>query len=83
MAAPGNVRTTNTSATFSVKAENRTVRVYDTANPAQLFQSNIPVVLVGHFSGQIFVSHQIIVKNVATYIAAHPDRISTVSGKKL
>ncbi len=53
------------------------------ANPVQLFHSNIHVVLVGHFSGQISISHQIILKHVATYIAAHPGRISTVSGKKL
>ena len=80
---PGNIRTTNIGAKFSVKAENMTVRVHDMANPVQLFHSNIHVVLVGHFSGQISISHQIILKHVATYIAAHPGRISTVSGKKL
>lgn len=80
---PGSIRTTNSGVNFSVESENVTVRVHDTANPPQLFQPNIPVVLVGHFSGQIFLSDQIMVKHSANYIAAHPDRIATVNGKKL
>ncbi|MDA8397603.1 MAG: cytochrome c maturation protein CcmE [Actinomycetota bacterium] len=63
--------------------DGRTIAVHDTANPPELFQPNLPVVLVGHFQGSYFLSDQIMVKHSANYIAAHPNRVATVNGKKL
>lgn len=82
---PGTVkRTTAGGVDFEVMgADRRTIDVLDTANPPELFQPNLPVVLVGHFSGQVFLSNEIMVKHSANYIAAHPSRVATVNGKKL
>ncbi|MCL5077354.1 MAG: cytochrome c maturation protein CcmE [Actinobacteria bacterium] len=80
---PGTIHDTKAGVDFAVKSKNVSVEVHDTANPPQLFQPNIPVVLVGHFSGNIFLSDQIMVKHSANYVAAHPDRVATVNGKKL
>lgn len=80
---PGSIHTTGTGVDFAVEAQNVSVEVHDSANPPQLFQPNIPVVLVGHFSGNIFLSDQIMVKHSSSYIAAHPDRVATLNGKKL
>ena len=63
--------------------DGKTIPIVDTANPPELFQPNLPVVLVGHFSGNRFLSDQIMVKHSATYIAAHPNRVASVGGKKL
>lgn len=80
---PGTIHDTAKGVDFEVQSKNVKVEVHDTANPPQLFQPKIPVVLVGHFSGQIFLSDQIMVKHSANYVAAHPDRVATVNGKKL
>ncbi len=80
---PGSIHTTSKGVDFSVESKNVSVQVHDTANPPQLFQPNIPVVLVGHFAGSIFMSTQIMVKHSSSYIAAHPNRVATVNGKKL
>jgi cytochrome c-type biogenesis protein CcmE len=66
-----------------VGQDGRTISIVDTANPPELFQPNLPVVLVGHFQGNHFLSDQIMVKHSANYIAAHPNRVATVNGKKL
>ena len=80
---PGTIHTTGAGVDFAVESSNVSVQVHDTANPPQLFQPNIPVVLVGHFSGNVFLSTQIMVKHSSSYIAAHPNRVATVNGKKL
>ena len=49
--------------------------MHNTGSPPQLFQPNIPVVVVGHFASrhlERFVSNQILVKHSANYIAQHP-----------
>lgn len=80
---PGTIHATNAGVDFKVESKNVSVEVHDTGNPPQLFQPNIPVVLVGHFSGNVFLSSQIMVKHSSSYIAAHPNRVATVDGKKL
>ena len=64
-------------------ADGKEIYIKDSANPPELFQPNLAVVLVGNFSGMVFMSDQIMVKHSATYIAAHPNRVSTLNGKKL
>ncbi|HUC04726.1 MAG TPA: cytochrome c maturation protein CcmE, partial [Acidimicrobiales bacterium] len=59
------------------------VRVANTGSPPQLFQANIPVVVVGHFasaSSDEFVSNQILVKHSASYIAKYPGRVRAKNG---
>ncbi len=51
--------------------------------PPQLFQSNIPVVVLGHFTSRTsdtFDATQILVKHTASYIAAHPSRVRAPNG---
>lgn len=59
------------------------ISVVDSANPPELFQPNLPVVLVGNLSHGIFYSNEIMVKHSASYIAAHPSRVASVGGKKI
>ena len=58
------------------------LQVENTGSPPQLFQTNIPVIAVGHFSGTVFVSDQILVKHSSSYIAAHPGRVTAPNGSK-
>lgn len=50
---------------------------YFGGEPSSLFKAGEPVVLVGHFDGDTFRAHQILVKHDATYKAKHPDRVSS------
>lgn len=60
----------------------REIAVTNTGAPPELFQANIPVVLVGHFAGTglEFHSDQILVKHSNSYIAAHPARVRAPNG---
>lgn len=79
---PGSIRPTATGADFRLCQGAHVVDVVNTNSPPQLFQSNIPVVLVGHFSSgtsRTFVSNTIMVKHSATYTAQHPGRVQTTA----
>ena len=56
------------------------VDVVNHGNPPQLFQPDIPVVVVGHFSGGSFVSDQLIVDHTAQYVQEHPNRVRAPNG---
>jgi cytochrome c-type biogenesis protein CcmE len=80
---PGTITHTAKGADFTVSGEGREVVVHNTGTPPQLFQTDIPVVVVGHFAAQgsdLFLSNQIMVKHSATYIAAHPTRVTGPNG---
>lgn len=62
---------------FSVTANGVVVNVVDSTNPPQLFKPGIPVVLEGHWSGNVFVTNLIMVKHSASYVEAHPDRLKS------
>ncbi len=79
---PGSVRTTPDGVNFTVESNGVSEPVVNTGSPPQLFQPNIPVVVVGHFQGGEFTSNQILVKHTATYIAAHPQRVTAPNGTK-
>ena len=77
---PGSIERTGRGADFVVSGGGHRVAVDDTGSPPQLFQADIPVVVVGHFSGAVFEGSQIMVKHSATYIAAHPTRVKAPNG---
>ncbi|HLH28116.1 MAG TPA: cytochrome c maturation protein CcmE [Acidimicrobiales bacterium] len=79
---PGSIRATTRGVDFVLTAGPTAVAVHDTGSPPQLFQANVPVIAVGHFSGTGFVSGQILVKHSATYVAAHPGRVTAPDGSK-
>jgi cytochrome c-type biogenesis protein CcmE len=70
-------------ADFLLAGSRGTIRVAEVGSPPQLFQENIPVVVVGHFasaSATVFHATQIMVKHTATYIAQHPSRVRARNG---
>lgn len=58
------------------------IKVTNSGEPPELFQGNVPVVIVGHFVGSSdhFSSDQILVKHSNSYIAAHPSRVRAPNG---
>ncbi len=79
---PGSIHSTPGGVNFVLTAGSTSVPVANTGSPPQLFQSDIPVIAVGHFAGTSFVSDQILVKHSSTYIAAHPGRVTAPNGTK-
>jgi cytochrome c-type biogenesis protein CcmE len=80
---PGSIRRTALGTDFSVSEGADRVSVQNVGSPPELFQQNIPVVVVGHFAGSgspLFLSNQIMVKHSADYIAAHPNRVKAPNG---
>jgi cytochrome c-type biogenesis protein CcmE len=80
---PGSIRPTALGTDFAICQGAHTVAVQNTGSPPQLFQINIPVVVVGHFTSATssdFVSNQILVKHTATYTAKYPGRVKANTG---
>jgi cytochrome c-type biogenesis protein CcmE len=81
---PGTVHATSSGASFSISgADGRTVQVLNVGSPPQLFQPDIPVVVVGSFAtrtSNLFDSNQILVKHSASYVAQHPGRVKAPNG---
>jgi len=75
---------TSSGASFVLTGSgSRAITVIATGTPPQLFQANIPVVVVGHFtsrSSTVFDGTQILVKHTASYIAQHPRRVKAPNG---
>lgn len=80
--APGSIHSTTDGVNFVVDSGAVHLAVHNTSSPPELFQGNIPVIAVGHFHGDTFVSDQILVKHSSTYIAQHPARVTAPNGSK-
>lgn len=84
LVAPGSVHRHGTVVDFVASGSDGRIDVVNTGNPPQLFQPDIPVVVVGHFSGTAsgatFVSNQIIVDHTAQYVAKYPNRVRAPNG---
>ena len=80
--APGSIHSTTGGVNFVVTSGPVHLAVHNTSSPPQLFQGNIPVIAVGHFQGDRFVSDQILVKHSSTYIAQHSSRVTAPNGSK-
>ena len=80
---PGTIARTSSGADFAISEGDQRLAVESSGSPPQLFQPDIPVVVVGHFAStgsDVFVSNQIMVKHSAQYIAAHPGRVTSPNG---
>jgi len=77
---PGTVQRDAGVVRFVAAGTTQRVQVVNRGNPPQLFQPDIPVVVVGHFSGSTFISDQVIVDHSAQYVQAHPDRVRAPNG---
>ncbi len=79
---PGTVHRYRGGVDFVASGSKGRIDVVNTGNPPQLFQGDIPVVVVGHFAGASFVSNQIIVDHTAQYVAKYPNRVRAPDGSK-
>ena len=82
----GSIRSTANGADFRLSEGDHFVSVANSGSPPQLFQADIPVVVVGHFASTAsdnFVSNSIEVKHSSTYIAQYPSRVKGKNGKVL
>jgi cytochrome c-type biogenesis protein CcmE len=77
---PGTIHPTSTGVNFTVESSGVKEPVVETGQPPQLFQPDIPVVLVGHFAGPFFASDQILVDHTSQYIAEYPSRVTAPNG---
>jgi cytochrome c-type biogenesis protein CcmE len=77
---PGSIHRTTTGVDFTVESSGVSEAVIETGQPPQLFQPDIPVVLVGHFSGSFFSSDQILVDHTSQYIEEYPNRVKAPNG---
>ena len=57
---------------FSITSGHVDAEVVSTGSPPQLFRVGMPVVLDGHWQGDVFSSFQIMVQHGSTYVEAHP-----------
>jgi cytochrome c-type biogenesis protein CcmE len=70
---PG-LRQVGTTLHFSITSHKVDVRVVSTGTPGQLFRVGMPVVLDGHWQGDVYSSFQIMVQHGSTYVEAHPTK---------
>ena len=77
---PGTVHRIPGGVAFVAAGTVHRVDVVNHGNPPQLFQPDIPVVVVGHFAGSSFVSNQLIVDHTAQYVQEHPNRVRAPNG---
>jgi len=77
---PGTVHRDHDGVRFVAAGTHHRVSVVNHGNPPQLFQPDIPVVVVGHFQGATFISNQLIVDHTSQYIEQHPTRVRAPNG---
>ena len=78
---PGTIDRTSNGASFVLEGSGHNHVFVDAhGSPPELFQADIPVVVVGHFAGSSFVSDQLIVDHTAQYVQAHPNRVRAPNG---
>lgn len=65
---------------FSISYAAATAQVVDLKEPPQLFKPGVPVVLEGHWAGNVFQSDLIMVKHTAIYNPAEKTVMSTMPG---
>jgi cytochrome c-type biogenesis protein CcmE len=70
---PG-VHQVGTTLHFSITAQHVDVDVVSSGSPPELFHVGMPVVLAGHWQGNIFSSSQIMVQHGSNYVEAHPGK---------
>ena len=76
----GSVKEMSNRVAFNIESKGVVVPVSHAGDPPELFKPGIPVVLEGRFDGDHFASDRILVKHSETYVADHPERVTTVPG---
>ena len=66
---------------FTIINAGETVPVVHHGDPPELFKPGIPVVLEGHWNGDVYDSDRIMVKHTSEYREQNPDRVDEYVGK--
>ena len=66
---------------FEIISAGETVPVVHRGDPPELFKPGIPVVLEGHWDGDVYASDRIMVKHTSEYREENPDRVDEYVGK--
>ena len=66
---------------FTIINAGERVDVVHHGDPPELFKPDIPVVLEGHWQGNVYESDRIMVKHTSEYRAKNPDRVQQYVGK--
>ena len=74
----GSVSQVGDDVSFRIESKGVEVPVVHRGDPPEMFKPGIPVVLEGRFEGQAFDSDRILVKHSETYVAEHPERVTSV-----
>ena len=75
------VRETTDGVRFEIISAGETVPVLHRGDPPELFKPGIPVVLEGHWDGDVYASDRIMVKHTSEYREQNPDRVDDYVGK--
>ena len=79
---PGTIHATSAGSDFNICQGPHVVHVANTGSPPAPVPTEVPVVVVGHFTSDTstnFVSNTIMVKHSATYTAQYPNRVKVTS----
>jgi cytochrome c-type biogenesis protein CcmE len=66
---------------FEIISAGSVVPVVHRGDPPELFKPGIPVVLEGHWDGDVYASDRIMVKHTSEYREQNPDRVDEYVGK--
>lgn len=66
---------------FDIVNAGETVHVVHRGDPPELFQPGLPVVLEGHWQGDVYASDRILVKHTSEYREQNPDRVEEYVGQ--
>ena len=78
----GSIERTGERIRFDIISAGETVPVvYEGDEPPELFKEGIPVVLEGHWDGDVYASDEILVKHTSEYREQNPDRVDEYVGK--
>ena len=66
---------------FEIISAGSVVPVVHRGDPPELFKPGIPVVLEGHWDGDVYASDRIMVKHTTEYREQNPDRVDEYVGK--
>ena len=76
---PGSVSSSGGVVFFRIAGANEQVRIVHRGDPPEMFKAGIPVVLEGRFEDDGgFASDRMLVKHSESYVADHPERVTSV-----
>ena len=74
----GSVSSAGGRVSFRIAGDREQVPIVHRGDPPELFKPGIPVVLEGRFQGDGFASDRMLVKHTESYVADHPERVTSV-----